>query len=44
MAVLRDASGVGMLARLDHAPEAFKEYEANPGRVLRIVIDSESKT
>ena len=25
---------------LDDAPEAFKEYEANPGRVLRIVISS----
>jgi L-iditol 2-dehydrogenase len=25
---------------LDHAPEAFKEYEAHPGKVLRIVITS----
>ena len=25
---------------LEHAPEAFKEYESNPGRVLRIVISS----
>jgi 2-desacetyl-2-hydroxyethyl bacteriochlorophyllide A dehydrogenase len=25
---------------LDHAPEAFREYEAHPGRVLRIVISS----
>jgi threonine dehydrogenase-like Zn-dependent dehydrogenase len=25
---------------LEHAPEAFEEYEANPGRVLRIVITS----
>jgi 2-desacetyl-2-hydroxyethyl bacteriochlorophyllide A dehydrogenase len=25
---------------LNHVPEAFKEYEANPGRVLRIVIES----
>jgi len=25
---------------LEHAPEAFKEYEANPGSVLRIVIAS----
>jgi 2-desacetyl-2-hydroxyethyl bacteriochlorophyllide A dehydrogenase len=25
---------------LDHAPEAFAEYEANPGKVLRIVITS----
>lgn len=27
---------------LDHAAEAFKEYESNPSRVLRIVIDSMS--
>ncbi|MGZ5227251.1 MAG: hypothetical protein ACXWCS_24085, partial [Burkholderiales bacterium] len=25
---------------LDHASEAFEEYERNPGRVLRIVIAS----
>jgi len=25
---------------LDHAAEAFEEYERNPGRILRIVIDS----
>ena len=25
---------------LEHAPEAFREYESNPGRVLRIVISS----
>jgi threonine dehydrogenase-like Zn-dependent dehydrogenase len=25
---------------LEHAPEAFEEYEANPGKVLRIVITS----
>lgn len=25
---------------LEHAPEAFQEYEAHPGRVLRIVISS----
>jgi len=27
---------------LGHAAEAFQEYEKNPGRILRIVIDSEA--
>ena len=27
-------------ARLERAAEAFVEYERNPGRYLRIVIDS----
>jgi len=28
---------------LDRTPEAFEEYERNPGKVLRIVIDSTAK-
>ena len=36
-----DVSGfVSATYPLRHAAEAFAEYEANPGRVLRIVIDS----
>jgi L-iditol 2-dehydrogenase len=36
-----DVSGfVSSTYPLDQAAEAFKEYEGNPGRILRIVIDS----
>jgi 2-desacetyl-2-hydroxyethyl bacteriochlorophyllide A dehydrogenase len=36
-----DVSGfVSATYPLDHAAEAFEEYERNPGRILRIVIDS----
>jgi 2-desacetyl-2-hydroxyethyl bacteriochlorophyllide A dehydrogenase len=36
-----DVSGfVSATYPLDHTAEAFEEYERNPGRILRIVIDS----
>ena len=31
---------VSLTYPLEHTPDAFREYEANPGRVLRIVISS----